>query len=120
MTQNVDKRQQRAEALAKVVQYSSIPHPYESDRARNFKAYSVTVHGVAIGEVYQTHEAVHKKAGRLISSTRHVKRWSKSSKVPSAPEYVFYYDTRTEAVFSLLKRMLASGHDVQEGMLVRS
>lgn len=111
-------RTRRAEALAATATYVSVEHPYTSDRDRGFKAYEVRVDNTVVCIVYQALESVHRKAGRIITSTRRVKRWSYSARVPIGRAYTYYHNTRIAAVEHMLERMLHGNHDIRDGKLV--
>jgi hypothetical protein len=110
----------RAKEFAQRISFENVGHPYkEQTRRKSFsdasseplKAYRVVLGGAYIGCTYQTYHAVHRKAGRLISSTRYVLRWAYSIEpsFPSVRQYVLYHDTRTKAAVEMIENMLSAG-----------
>lgn len=111
--------------------FVAVDHPYgsvtrkprwgqEGVAGQPLKAYKVVFGGVEIGIVYQSYESVHRKAGRIITSTRYVLRWSHrhDGTFPSAREYMHHYSTRKAAAEAMVERMLVEGCTVQGTKLV--
>ena len=123
------ERDRKAAEMVSGAKFEPIEHPYpylrpkkkafSDDPPKPLKAYRVLVDGVLVCEVHEGLEAVHRKSGRIITSTRHVRRWSYSPKVPCAPEHVYWHNTRCAAVVSMLERFLLAGGEIRKGKVTK-
>ncbi len=97
-------RTKRAKVLVETVRYVDITAP---DGLDGLKSYEVYLGEQKLGQVGQQMETVPKKIGRLVYSSRRMKRWQWELRM--VPSHRFYYVTRKKATVDLIEHLLGDG-----------